>query len=316
MTSDTMPDACHSSDSERRLSDYHGNVFERVPVAMYRTTPGGTILEANPALVDLLGYPTLEALQALDVRDLYVNPSEREECKKLLETQGVAIAFEAELLHFTGRTIWVHDNSQLVADAKGSVLFYEGALIDITARRRAIEGLQHAEERYRTLFDRSPVPLWEEDFSALFVWLDDLKRSGVSDLRRYLAEHPEQVYRGINLIRIVDVNEAAIALVAAESKDQLLGSIPIELLGPDGLQAFEEQIIGVWDNRRHLSIDVRGQTFTGTRIDCHLDWVETSREGEPRLSRVVVAITDNTAPEIDSDRLGFDPIIYGLEEAL
>ena len=220
------------ADTADLTPDRQRNSFEAVPVAMYRTTPDGAILNANPALVELLGYPNLEALQALDVRDIWVDASLREQHEDLLQSQGVIIGFEEELVHFTGRTIWVHDSVQLVRDIDGSALFYEGALIDITARKRAIEALEHSEERYRTLFHRSPVPLSEEDFSALAVWLDDLRSSGVTDLRGYLAEHPKQLRWGIDLIRIVDVNQATIDLVGAATKEQLLGAIPTEVLTP------------------------------------------------------------------------------------
>ena len=306
------------ADTADLTPDRQRNSFEAVPVAMYRTTPDGAILNANPALVELLGYPNLEALQALDVRDIWVDASLREQHEDLLQSQGVIIGFEEELVHFTGRTIWVHDSVQLVRDIDGSALFYEGALIDITARKRAIEALEHSEERYRTLFHRSPVPLSEEDFSALAVWLDDLRSSGVTDLRGYLAEHPKQLRWGIDLIRIVDVNQATIDLVGAATKEQLLGAIPTEVLTPDVLQAYLEQIMAVWEGRRRLSIEYVGQTFAGNRIDCLLDWVVAPGGEGTNLSRAVVAVTDVTEQRRNEERLIDmvpDPVfVFRIEE--
>ena len=259
-----------------------------------------------------------EALQALDVRDIWVDASLREQHEDLLQSQGVIIGFEEELVHFTGRTIWVHDSVQLVRDIDGSALFYEGALIDITARKRVIEALEHSEERYRTLFHPSPVPLSEEDFSALAVWLDDLRSSGVTDLRGYLAEHPKQLRWGIDLIRIVDVNQATIDLVGAATKEQLLGAIPTEVLTPDVLQAYLEQIMAVWEGRRRLSIEYVGQTFAGNRIDCLLDWVVAPGGEGTNLSRAVVAVTDVTEQRRNEERLIDmvpDPVfVFRIEE--
>ena len=60
------------------------SLFDGVPVGLYRTTPGGQILDGNPALLQMLGYPDRGSLAAVSVVDLYVNPEDRRREQALL----------------------------------------------------------------------------------------------------------------------------------------------------------------------------------------------------------------------------------------
>ena len=56
----------------------YARLFENAPVGILRSTAAGRILTANPALVELLGYPSREDLLRLDLgRDVYVRESDR-----------------------------------------------------------------------------------------------------------------------------------------------------------------------------------------------------------------------------------------------
>ena len=67
-----------------------------------------------------------------------------------------------------------------------------GVSHDITERRLAQEALAESERRYRSLFEDSPVAMWEEDHSATKAYLEQLMASGVDDLASYLREHPDE----------------------------------------------------------------------------------------------------------------------------
>ena len=57
---------------------------------------------------------------------------------------------------------------------------------------------------------RHGASIWEEDFSAVKAAIDDLKRSGVQDLRQYLQASPQFIDHAISLVRIVDVKPALV----------------------------------------------------------------------------------------------------------
>ena len=113
------------------------SLFQGIPTPLYRTTPDGRILEANAALVSLLGYPDEASLLDLEVRDAYARPSDRTASQEILEREGSLEHHEHELVRHDGTHIWVSDSCRIVSDSDGAVLYYEGAMVDITQRKQA-----------------------------------------------------------------------------------------------------------------------------------------------------------------------------------
>jgi PAS domain S-box-containing protein len=132
-------------ESEKRYRE----LFDNVPVGLYRTTPGGKTLDANPALLRMLGYPDRESILKANTVTDYENPEDRERWKTALEKTGVLEDFEYKNLRRDGKVIWVKDSARVVKDAKGRVLYYEGALVDFTERKKAEEELSYTVEMLR-----------------------------------------------------------------------------------------------------------------------------------------------------------------------
>jgi len=139
------------------LHQRYRRLFENVPLGLYRTTPDGCFLEANAALAQMLGYPNREALMAIKSTDLYVDPQDRQRWQKLMERQGAVRHFETQLYRRDKAVIWVENNAQVVRDAEGHVLYYEGSLQDITDRKRAEEALRRERDRAQRYLDIAGV---------------------------------------------------------------------------------------------------------------------------------------------------------------
>ncbi len=123
-------------DREKRYEE----LLEHLPVGVYRTTPDGKIIEANQALVDMLGYQSEEELRHINVKRLYIKKRERIKHLEKLESQNTHIA-EFELKHKDGRTIWGRDYSHAVMKSAGVIDYYDGILLDITSKKIAEEKL-------------------------------------------------------------------------------------------------------------------------------------------------------------------------------
>ena len=86
--------------------------------------------------------------------ELYARAKDRRTFKKILEASGVVRGFEAQFHRKDGSLMWGSLNVRAVkARAEGEVLYYEGTLEDITARKGAEEALKESESRFKTLFN-------------------------------------------------------------------------------------------------------------------------------------------------------------------
>jgi signal transduction histidine kinase len=116
----------------------------------------------------------------------------------------------------------------------------------------------------------------------------------VQDLRAHLAQQPEAVRHGVRLIRVLDVNDAAVRLINAPGKEALIGSLLEETVTEETRDSFVEQFVAIWEDRPSASVEVIGSTVDGRRIACELQWAAPMVSGKRDLSRAVVTITDLT----------------------
>jgi diguanylate cyclase (GGDEF)-like protein/PAS domain S-box-containing protein len=132
--------------AEKKLihsSEGYRNLINRVPVGLYRTTPDGKILEASPAIIEILGFQDFESLADVNISDeLYVNPDDRLLELALLQDEGVVRDYEMKLYRQDGNIIWVRDNVRAIEDDGGNIICFEGSIEDITERKR-VEAAEH-----------------------------------------------------------------------------------------------------------------------------------------------------------------------------
>jgi PAS domain S-box-containing protein len=126
---------------EEAESHYH-TLFDSVPLGLYRATPGGHITDANLTLARMVGYPDRESLLSSHALDKYISPEDLESMQTLLESQGIVRDFQTRIQLPDGTEQWLEHNAQAIRDANGNVLYYDGTVEDITARKRAEEALQ------------------------------------------------------------------------------------------------------------------------------------------------------------------------------
>jgi signal transduction histidine kinase len=163
--------------------------------------------------------------------------------------------------------------------------------------------LKEQEERYRSLFEWSPVAMKEEDFTGVKVWLDQLRRSGVTDLREHMAGHPDEVRRVIKSIRTSRANAATVNLLRAPSILAVLQGFRDDELTPEVIVSFEEQFVTLWDGGTSYSADFVGINFLNQPFECRLRWIVPRIPQGPDMSRVVVSLMDLTQLRATERRL-------------
>ena len=111
--------------------------FERVPLGLYRQNSMGEILEANSTLTQLFGYIRTQDLQGKTLVDCYVEPQLYLQWQQQLEQTETVAEFEGQVRRLDGETIWIRQNAIAVKNNLGIVIGYEGAISDITSRKKA-----------------------------------------------------------------------------------------------------------------------------------------------------------------------------------
>ena len=120
-------------------------LFDGVPVGLYRTTFDGRIVDANPTLVRMLGYPSKEQFLSEKAEAMYARPVDRSKWQTTIEMSGIENVYEVEMRRYDQSVIWVENHSRTVRGQDGSILYVEGSLIDITERKKMENQLQLAQ---------------------------------------------------------------------------------------------------------------------------------------------------------------------------
>ncbi len=133
------------------------HIFEHAMEGIFQVDPDGRLLSANPALAQIHGYESPEALIASvkDVSMLYLDPDDHQRLVRLLLEQGAVQNYEVRMRRKDGAPQWISINVRLVRDDQGKPAYYEGTMIDITHRKMAEEALSESEERYRIAIEHS-----------------------------------------------------------------------------------------------------------------------------------------------------------------
>lgn len=139
------------------------SIFENAVEGIFQSAPEGRYLIANPSLALIFGYASPEALLAgphnLGHRHL-VASALCAEFEHLLLTQGHVRGFEAPANRQDGTAIWISVNARAVRGAGAKILYYEGSVEDITARKQAEDALKKSEERFREMAENIQDVFW------------------------------------------------------------------------------------------------------------------------------------------------------------
>lgn len=158
----TVRDVTAERETKHRLEaaeDRYRAIVEHAVVGIYQSSPDGKLLSANPALVHMLGYESVEEFRSAvtHLRDLYLIEGRREALLKKLETEGSVRGEELRMRRRSGDEIWLSETSRVVRDKTGKPLYYEGMLEDVSANKAAEQALARSELLFRTLIENAHV---------------------------------------------------------------------------------------------------------------------------------------------------------------
>jgi PAS domain S-box-containing protein len=268
---------------------------ENFPDFVVRSDRGGRIAYVNPTVERALGVPA-DAIVGKTLHELpHSADLERDNAILTLiqrtADEGVPNESEAHWEAEGGEHIFEIRHVP-EKDAAGNVVSVLSIARDVTERKQMEETLRDSEERYRMVFENSPVSLWEEDFSEVKHLFDDLRKEGITDIEAYFDQHPETIQKCAKLVKIVDVNQAALTLHMAEKKEELFAGL-VNAFNLDSYKTFQQELVCLWNGGTEMTSDAVVKTMTGDPRNVTLSF-SVCPGHEQTLSKIIVSLVDIT----------------------
>lgn len=150
--------------------------------------------------------------------------------------------------------------------------------------------LRDSEARYRELFTNTPVALWEQDFSEVRPAIEALAVAH-PDLSAHLDAHPEEVRGLAARVRVLDVNDATLAMHGATRVEEM-ARLTLTFT-PASYEAFKRELLAIWRGEWDLTLDTEIRTLDGDIREVVLRWYVPPAHRDT-AAKVIVSIEDVT----------------------
>lgn len=212
--------------------------------------------------------------------------------------QGIKESHEFKLIGYQGKVVWTQmSTSAFVKDGQ-----YKGALAmvtDITEKRAREDQRKENYLNYISLFEDSPVPIWDEDFSEVKKFIDGLKSKGIINIREYFKAYPEELEACSKLLIVNNINKAVVELNEAESKEHVMNHFR-ELINSRSAEYAILQMEAIANNQTTCQFDAELSTFKGNTRYVNFKW-SVVKGHEEDYKKVYLSTTDLTDRIIDEN---------------
>ena len=316
----------------RLAEEEYRSIFENSIAGIFRTSPEGRVLSANPAFARIFGYDTPEeTLKLSDLgRQLYVDPERRMELWRLAEELDVVREFEVKARRKDGNTAWVTLNARAIRDESGSIAYLEGSAVDITNRKALESRLLQAQKMEAVGVLAGGIAHDFNNILAAIMGYADLLKARIEekDLHHFLEQILMSCDRAKNLVTQIltfsrkteqEMKSLDLGPLVKESLKLLRATLPttIEIrsdIGPglhtvlgDATQ-MHQVLINLCTNGAHAMRERGGFLDVSLEhVDFKLESVPVHPElGSGRYVRLVVSDTGTGIPPDIMNRI-FDP---------
>jgi len=164
-------DVTEQREKEMRFTE----LFETLQEGVYFSTPEGHLLDANPALVNMLGYTEKRELLAVEPESLNFEAGQPV-LGRAVDDRGGVRTREVKLRRKDGTAAIFLDSSRAVWDTSGNIVRYQGTLVDITERRKMERQLAQQEEFRARLLESFPDLILVVDLQERYTFVSSRAR--------------------------------------------------------------------------------------------------------------------------------------------
>lgn len=245
---------------------------------------------ANPAAAQIFGVDSLVGRNLREFTDLRQFTLTRQQTG--LRRTGKKTAYELQIIQPGGKHCSLMVTASPEYGENGEWVGTFGVFHDITETKQTEMALRDSRARFQTLFDHSPIPIWEEDFSRVKRLLDGLRRDGVEDMQEFLQQHPEQMDACEQMVRILDANQAAIQQFNYSDKNEFMAQLS-KMLQRGPRDIFQAELVAIADGKTEFHMEGPNDLVDGEVRYHDVRW--TVAPGyEKDYRRVIVTIMDVT----------------------
>lgn len=256
----------------------------------------GDLLQVNEKYCSMLGYSE-EEINKKNF-SLFTHPDDVPASLINLKNlrKGVVREYSSEKRYLTktGEIIWVSLTVSPLWKVNEKPTVNIAFIKDITITKQAQELIEKSETRFRSLFDNSLMPLWEEDFSGVKKYLIelDLMNKSPEYVYSFFNENPDEFYKCISLVKIIDVNYECLKLHKVKDKVTLMENLT-QLIDFGSFDEVKKQLVAISQNAKQFSIDSRIKNMLGEYRDINLRW-SVIQGYEESYERVILSTEDIT----------------------
>jgi len=168
----------------------------------------------------------------------------------------------------------------------------EWKLIESSEYKKTQEALRASHERYHTLFENSPISIWEVDSSEVRYFFDKLRASKVRNFRSHLKNHPEKIKNLAAKLKILDVNQESLKFFKVRRKEELPTQLP-HFFTDASWPIFREALIALAEGQTRFESEIPVHTISGDLKILALR-LSVPPGYEESLSKVLVSFIDIT----------------------
>ena len=210
----SVRDITERKKAERRYREIVDGALEGI----YRTSPEGTLLAANPALADMLGYGTPnELVSAINdaAHQLWLDPTERIRCAASLEDHESVRGFVTQFKRKDGTAMWASINGRRVSGSDGQTLYYDGFVQDVTERRETGARLAVQSKRFQDIIEHTDAGYFRigvdgryQDVNSAWLRMHGfISRDDAIGLHFSAIQVPEDLFKAKEIVELVSRGE-------------------------------------------------------------------------------------------------------------